>query len=83
MAALLLIALQAIWVVFIARVVFSWIRPKPDSKLYPVSRFVHGITEPILGPIRRALPRTGPIDFSIMVVLLVVSFVLIPIASRL
>ncbi len=34
MTAFLLIALQAIWVVFIARVIFSWIRPKPDSKLY-------------------------------------------------
>lgn len=83
MAAVLLIALQAIWVVFLARVIFSWIRPKTDSKLYPVSRFVHGITEPVLAPVRRVLPRTGPLDFSVMVVLLVVSFVLIPIASRL
>ncbi|MGB3736883.1 MAG: YggT family protein [Ilumatobacter sp.] len=82
-AAILLLVLQAIWVVFIARVVFSWIRPTPDSKLFPVSRFVHGITEPVLGPIRRVLPRTGPLDFSVMIVLLVLSFVLIPIASRL
>ena len=83
MAALLILALQAIWVVFIARVIFSWVRHKPDSKLHPVSQFVHGITEPILAPIRRVLPRTGPLDFSVMIALLVVSFVLIPIASRL
>lgn len=83
MAAILLIALQAVVVILIARVIFSWIRPEPDSKIYPMSRFVHGITEPVLAPIRRALPRTGPFDFSVMIVLLLVSFVLIPIASRL
>ena len=83
MAGLLLIVLQAIVVLLLARVVFSWIRPQPKSKMYPLSQFVHGITEPMLAPIRRALPRTGPFDFSATAVLLLVSFVLIPIASRL
>lgn len=83
MAALLVLVLQVVWLVFVARIIFSWIRPKPDSAVYPASQFVHGITEPVLAPIRRALPRTGTFDFSVLIVLLVISFLLIPIASRL
>ena len=83
MATLLLLVLQVAVVVLIARVVFSWIRPKADSLMYPMSRLVHGVTEPVLAPVRRALPKTGPFDLSVMVVLLVISFVLIPIAGRL
>ena len=83
MATLLLIVLQAAVIVLIARVVFSWIRPRPGSQMYQMSRFVHRVTEPVLAPIRRALPRTGSFDFSVLVVLLLISFVLIPVTSRL
>lgn len=37
-------------------------------RLYEV---VFGITEPVLGPIRRRLPQTGMIDFSPLVVMVV------------
>ncbi len=33
-------------------------------------RFINGVTEPILNPIRRLLPPMGGLDFSPMVVLL-------------
>ena len=45
-------------------------------KIYEV---VFAVTEPVLGPIRRALPQTGMIDFSplvVMVILVVVQYVL-------
>ncbi len=50
----------------------------PDvlARLYEV---VFALTEPVLGPIRRVLPQTGMIDFSplvVMIVLVVVNFVL-------
>ncbi|HAY22279.1 MAG TPA: YggT family protein [Desulfobacterales bacterium] len=48
----------------IARVLISWIRADP---LNPIVRFVYDVTEPILGPIRRALPAMGGIDFSPLV----------------
>jgi YggT family protein len=51
----------------IARVLFSWIRPDPTIWLV---RLVYDITEPILDPIRRALPLVGGIDFSPFVALL-------------
>ena len=45
------------------RVIFSWIGFDPDNPIYGV---VHEVTEPILAPIRRFMPRTGMIDLSPM-----------------
>jgi YggT family protein len=46
------------------RVIFSWIGFDPDNPIYGV---VHEITEPILAPLRRFMPRTGMIDLTPMV----------------
>jgi len=40
------------------------------SYAHPVMRFLYDITEPLLAPIRRRLPPTGPLDFSPMVLIL-------------
>jgi YggT family protein len=53
-------------VVLFARVILSWIR-LPYNPIVPV---IYKITEPVLGPIRRKLPMTWGIDFSPMVVFL-------------
>ncbi|KAA0236151.1 YggT family protein [bacterium] len=45
----------------------SWF---PVSQGNPLVRFLHDVTEPLLEPVRRILPRTGMIDFSAMVVIL-------------
>ena len=50
--------------------------PEALIKIYEV---VFGLTEPVLGPIRRMLPQTGMIDFSplvVMVILVVVQYAL-------
>ncbi len=41
------------------------------SPYHPVSEFVYRVTEPVLEPIRRRLPQTGPFDFSPMIVLII------------
>lgn len=41
-------------------------------KIYDV---VFGITEPVLGPVRRMLPQTGMIDFSPLVVMVILFIV--------
>jgi YggT family protein len=46
------------------RVIFSWMGFNPDNPIYGV---VHEITEPILAPIRRFMPRMGMIDLTPMV----------------
>ena len=50
-----------------AAVVMSWMQLSPTN---PVAQFVHTVTEPALGPIRRALPTMGGLDFSPMVLLI-------------
>lgn len=59
------------WII-IARAVLSWVSPDPYN---PIIRFVHNVTEPVLYPIRRRLPLGfGGIDFSPLLVLLVIIF---------
>lgn len=64
---------MALWLVILGRVLMSWIDPTFSN---PLGRFLYGATEPILAPIRRVLPRTGMIDFSPLIVLLLLGVVL-------
>lgn len=63
---------MSLWLVILGRVLMSWIDPTFSN---PLGRFLYGATEPILAPIRRVLPRTGMIDFSPLVVLLLLGVV--------
>jgi YggT family protein len=69
-ANLLQILFLAVWLLVLARVLLSWFDPAGRSS---VSSFVIAATEPFLGPIRRALPPTGMLDLSPLIVLIVVS----------
>lgn len=42
------------------------------SPFHPVRKFVDNLVEPMLAPIRRVLPQTGMLDFSPLVLLLIV-----------
>ena len=56
----------------IARAVLSWVSPDPYN---PIVRFIHNITEPVLYQIRKRLPMMyGGIDFSPIVVILLIIF---------
>ncbi|HEX6986761.1 MAG TPA: YggT family protein [Planctomycetaceae bacterium] len=70
LANLLQVAFLAVWVLVLGRVLLSWFDPAGRSQL---ASFVIAATEPILGPIRRALPPTGMVDLSPLVVLIVLS----------
>ena len=52
-----------------ARVILSWF---PTQTNNPIVVFIYAITEPILAPIRRVLPRMGMIDLSPMVALIII-----------
>ena len=59
------------WII-IARAVISWVNPDPYN---PIVRFLYSITDPVLLAIRRRLPLSfGGIDFSPIVVILVIVF---------
>ena len=54
--AIVCLALQLYVYVLFARVVFSWFPVSPGSALEGVYDFLRMVTEPVLGPLRRALP---------------------------
>jgi YggT family protein len=64
---LLRIVLISAWLILLGRVLLSWVDPRFER---PISRFVYDLTEPVLAPVRRMLPRTGMLDLSPLVLLL-------------
>lgn len=63
----------AVMVLVFGRIVVSWLDPTNRNK---ASVYIVQATEPILAPVRRALPQTGMIDLSPTIVVIVL-FVLL------
>ncbi|MCC7370005.1 MAG: YggT family protein [Chloroflexi bacterium] len=57
----------------IIRALMSWFNPSPDN---PIVRFVIEITEPVLAPLRRIVPRIGMIDITPIVAILLMNVIL-------
>ena len=53
-----------LYIALLGRVLLSWFQVGPSSPFYPVIAILYQVTEPILAPIRRVLPRFGMMDFS-------------------
>ncbi|MBE9535769.1 MAG: YggT family protein, partial [Proteobacteria bacterium] len=58
------------WVI-IARAVISWVNPDPYN---PIVQFLYKATDPLLYRVRRRMPDFGGIDFSPIIVILVIVF---------
>ena len=59
-------------IIVIARAVLSWVSPDPYN---PIVRFIHNVTEPVLYQVRRRIPAIlGGIDFSPVIVILIIYF---------
>jgi YggT family protein len=63
----------ALWLLVLGRVLVSWVDPRGTNQL---SAFLIQTTEPFLAPIRRLLPSTGMIDFSPLILMLVLGVIL-------
>ena len=61
-----------LWVLVLGRVIVSWVDPMGRNQ---VSSWLIRATEPLLAPIRRLLPQSGMIDFSPLVLMLVLGFI--------
>ena len=71
LATILVLIFQALtWVVFI-HILLTWVL-SPD---HPIRSALGRIVEPLLQPIRNLLPKTGMIDFSPMVLLILLQLV--------
>ena len=63
--------IMAAWIALFVRVILSWF---PVSRENPVVSVVFQITDPMLAPIRRIMPRTGMLDLSPLVLFFLLSF---------
>jgi len=59
----------------IGRVILSWFPANPNGPLGQVVAVVMKLTDPVLVPVRRALPLAGSLDLSPLVVLLFLQIV--------
>ena len=71
LAQLLGTVLYIYMLIIIIRAIVSWVNPDPYN---PFVRFLYRTTEPVLQPIRRALPVAWGIDFSPVVAILAIYF---------
>lgn len=60
-----------LWLLVLAHVIVSWVL----SPWHEVRRFLDSLVEPLLAPIRRLLPQAGGIDFSPLVLLIVLDII--------
>ncbi|QMU55902.1 MAG: YggT family protein [Candidatus Mycalebacterium zealandia] len=58
------------WLI-VARAVISWVDPNPYN---PIVGFLYSVTEPVLERVRRVIPFIGGMDFSPIIVLLLLFF---------
>ncbi|HYU18367.1 MAG TPA: YggT family protein [Chloroflexota bacterium] len=56
----------------IIRALLSWFNPRPDN---PLVILLNDITEPILAPLRRIVPRLGMIDITPIVAILLLQVI--------
>jgi YggT family protein len=56
----------------LARVLLSWVRVSP---YHPAVEFLYRITEPILAPLRRAIPPLGMVDISPVIALILLQII--------
>ncbi len=69
-----------IW--FIIGLLFAFNVVSRDNQfLYQIERSISALLDPLLRPIRRVMPDTGAVDFSPMVLILLINAVLIVLGS--
>jgi YggT family protein len=80
------VALNLYTFVIFGRVILSWFPVTEGSALQGIDTFLRMLTEPILGPLRRAIPalRVGgmAIDLSPMILIFVIYLFLVPFVCR-
>lgn len=67
MGELILLITQLYSMVLLARVLMSWVQVDPYS---PVAQTLYQLTEPVLAPVRNALPPVSGLDFSPIVAMI-------------
>jgi len=66
---IIILLLQLMWFALFARAIVSWF---PIDANGPIVRALDAITEPILQPLRRVVPKIGTIDITPMVAIVLI-----------
>ena len=59
-------------ILILLRVVVSWYSPRPTNMLLVT---LYQITELLLAPLRRVIPRIGPLDFTPLAVIILIELI--------
>ncbi len=59
-------------ILILLRVVVSWYFPRPTNVLVAI---LYRVTEPILAPLRRIIPRVGIFDFAPLVAIILIQLI--------
>jgi YggT family protein len=58
--------------VILVRVILSWFPPRPNNML---ANILYQVTEPMLAPLRRIIPRMGMLDFTPLVAVILLQVI--------
>lgn len=70
----LVLFFEVLSLIILLRVVISWVSPGQNNW---VTSMLYQVTEPILAPLRRILPKYGTLDFSPMAAIIILRFLII------
>jgi len=65
----------------LARVIISWLAMGGSNRGGRIQMVLHDVTEPVLGPFRKVIPRLGMIDISPLIALIVLDLVKVMLIS--
>ncbi|MFC2041429.1 YggT family protein [Chloroflexota bacterium] len=71
---LLSLLFELLIMAILIRVVLSWFSPDPTNMLVII---IHKVTEPILAPLRRIIPRVGRIDLTPLAAFVLLQLILL------
>lgn len=70
---LIRILCEVLTIAIIARAILSWFSPNPTNMLVVI---LFRVTEPLLSPLRRIIPRIGMVDFTPLVAILLLQLII-------
>lgn len=63
---------EVLTLLIIARAILSWFSPRPTNRLAII---LYQVTEPVLSPLRRIIPRVGMLDFTPLVAIILLQLI--------
>ena len=70
---LIRILCEVLSLAIICRAILSWFSPSPTNRLAII---LFRVTEPILAPLRRVIPRAGMVDFTPLVAIILLQLII-------